>query len=389
MTVGVPSLEGGKFENVQPPATQAIQMAVDEINEAGGPVGTKLNPVIRANATKPQQTRTVVQQFVNNDNAVAIAGGLSSSVISPLYDFLLEQKIPIITPYAGSTFLNNRGGDKGTPKDTSDDEWIWRTTNSDTLPAAGTAKKLMNEGVQRFALMHDTSQGSRSWANAVGRIYENLGGTIAKRLEIEKGKTTYGTELDRLFEADFGAWGLIAPTNDIITIVRNWADAGYGRQLVIDNGHKHPKIPENVGDIAKGTWIVAGAQSLAPNYDTFVEKFNQAGDEKLNSFCAPAYDSINVTALAAHRAGTADRTAIEKNLGPVTRQGGQKVTDFAAGKQALDDGNEVNYEGAATPCDFTDNGNVLSDLAVFEITENGFEQTGVIPHDDLRGATNL
>ena len=121
-----------------------------------------------------------------------------------------------------------------------------------------------------------------------------------------------------------------------------------------------------------------------PNFDRFLDVYEEGGDAELNGWTPPAYDAVNVTALAIERAGEATPEAIERNLGPVSRDGGTEVATFEEGKEALDAGDEINYTGAATPVNFTDFGNVFGPVAISVAQGGEFSQEETIPAEDIR-----
>ena len=84
------------------------------------------------------------------------------------------------------------------------------------------------------------------------------------------------------------------------------------------------------------------------------------------------------------RPGETSPEAIQRSIGDVAREGGTTVITFAEGKEALDNGDEINYEGAVTNCDFTEHGNVWGDVAVERITPDGFENEFTIQADRLQ-----
>ncbi|WP_458206847.1 ABC transporter substrate-binding protein [Haladaptatus sp. NG-SE-30] len=379
---GQPASLTGKWDFLQPAVSQSTDLAIGEINDAGGPLDQQVNLVRRDTAVEPQQARTVVQQMNNNDNVAAILG-LFSSEITPLFQFLKSQQVPIVTPWPGSTALDGRGGDKGTPGNLSDDDWIWRTIIGDTVHTIGAAKKMVDEGFDRVAIMNGTSQGERSWADAFQSAYENGGGTIDQRVQVEEGKSTYQSELDRLFNGNFGAWALAVALEDAVTIVREWSSAGYGKQLLLEDGLRDQDLIDGAGQQASGAWLAA-ATGQGPGYDAFIQKFQQAGDADIHPWGVAAYDATNVVALAIERAGDASRDAIERNIGPVSRGGGTKVSTFAEGKEALSNDEGINYQGAATPVNFTDFGNVFGAVGVERISAQGFEQIDTIPTSELK-----
>jgi ABC-type branched-subunit amino acid transport system substrate-binding protein len=384
VTLGQPAALTGKWDFLQPGITQATNMAIEMINEAGGPLGATVEVKRRDTAVNPQQARSVMTQLVNNDDALAI-NGLFSSEITPLFDFLVEQETPIVTPWPGSTALDGRGGDKETPEDVSDDEWIWRTTISDTVHTAGAARKLSQEGFSNIGVIHGASQGETSWADGIVSAFESLGGTIATRVEVEEGKSNYQAELDRLFSTDFEAFAVGLAVEDATTLLRNWADAGYGTQPMLEDTLNTDGLAQAVGSDLEGAWS-ASPTGQGPFYDDFASRFSEYTDAELNAWTAPAYDAVMATALALHRGGEASREAIERNLGPVTRSGGTEVNTFAEGKEALDAGDEINFQGAGTPVDFTGFGNVLGSVAIFEATGSTFETIETIEASELTDA---
>jgi ABC-type branched-subunit amino acid transport system substrate-binding protein len=382
VVVGQPASLTGKWDFLQPAVTQSTDLAVSEINDAGGPLGAEFSISRRDTAVNSQQARQVVQQLLNNDGAVAI-NGLFSSEIVPLWDFLKQQETPIVTPWPGARFLDTRGGDKGTPEDTEDDGWVWRTVIGDTVHTAGAAKAMIDNDFQRMGILNGTSAGERGWADSFQEAFENLGGTVGKRVEVSEGQSSYQSSLNVLFQADFDAWALAAGLEDATTIVRDWSAGGYGKQLLLEDGLMDPDLIEAVGDEAEGSWIAAGS-TQGPNYSKFEPKFDEAGDADIHTWGVAAYDATNVIALAVHRAGSADPTAIERNIGPVTREGGTTVSTFPEGKEALDAGEEINYEGAVTPVDFTEFGNVWGDVAVSTVSPDGFSEEFAITADTLK-----
>ena len=384
ITIGQPGAQTGQWDFLQPAVSQASDVAVKEINEAGGPLDAEFNIKRRDTAVNPQQARTAVRQFINNDN-VPVINGLFSSEIVPMWDFLQEQQVPVVTPWPGTRFLDTRGGDGNTPEDTSDDGWVWRTVIGDTVHTAGAAKAMIDDGYESIGLMNGTTSGERGWTDAFTDAYQNLGGTVAKRVEVSPGQSSYQSSLNVLFQADFDAWALAFALEDATTVIREWANAGYGKQLLLEDGLLSEDLIGAVGSQAEGALIAAGSTE-GPNYGDFESKFKSAGDADIHTWGVASYDATNVIALAIHRAGEATPEAIQQNIGPVSRQGGTSVSTFAEGKEALDSGEEINYEGAVTSVDFTQFGNVWGDVGVQEVTPDGFQHVDTVTGDTLKEA---
>jgi hypothetical protein len=80
--------------------------------------------------------------------------------------------------------------------------------------------------------------------------------------------------------------------------------------------------------------------------DPALQDFNYAGE---------TYDAIILSALAAQAAGTTDANVFKAYVNGLTF-GGDKCEDFASCKAILDEGGNVDYDGASGPLSFTDAG---------------------------------
>lgn len=387
VTVGQPAAVTGRWDFLQVGVSQAADLAVSEINEAGGPLDAEFNLIRRDTSVDPQNARQVVRQLVNSDDVAAI-NGLFSSEIVPLWDFLQEQQVPIVTPWPGTRFLDTRGGDKNTPQDLSDDEWVWRTVGGDTVTTAGSALAAIDQGYETMGILNGNSAGETGYADSFQQAYESLDGTVANRVSVPEGQSSYQSQINRLFEADFDAWLVALTLEDATVAIQNWSQGGYGRDLILESGLATPKLIENVGEQAAGALVAAGA-TQGPSYDEFQPKYNEFGDEELITWSLSSYDSLNILALAIHRAGEVSHDAIQRNIGPVARGGGTKVSTFAEGKEVLDSGEEVDYQGALSNDEFTEHGNVWTAVEVSEATSSGFESRSVIEASTLQERIDL
>jgi len=380
IVLGQPAALTGQWDFLQPGVSAATDAAIESINDAGGPLDREVELQRRDTGVNPQEARSVVTQLIENDNAVAILG-LFSSELNPLFDFIQEQETPVVTPWPGSNFLDTRGGDKGTPDDLSDDGWVWRTVISDTVHTGGAALRALDQGHETAGVVNGDTGGARSWADGFVDAYRANGGTIAERVEVSQGASSYQSSVDRLFESEFSAFAVSLPLEDAITLMTDWADGGYGRQPILSDPLAQQDLVDQVGEPLNGAWAASPGES-GPNYSAFESAYE--ADAEINAWTPPAWDATIVTALAIERAGEATPAAIEQNLGPVSRGDGTEVATFQEGKEALNNDEEINYQGAATDVTFTEFGNVLGSVVINQVQNGEFTQVETIQADELR-----
>lgn len=385
VTFGQPAALTGKWDYLQESVTRVTRMAKEDINDAGGINGKNLEISRRDTGVNPQKARTVTKQLINQDGATALLG-LYSSEIVPLWDYLQSLETPIITPWPGTRFLDNNGGDKMTPDDVSDDEWVWRTIIHDSVHTAGAALTAADTA-DTVAIVHGSSAGETGWAEAFTDAAEVIDGLeIVKTLEVAEGKTTYQSEVSRLFESDFDAWALALGAKDAITLMRNWIEGGYGKPLIGEDTLAQAEVYNTLGDKLSNVDVrVAKPSSSGPVADQVTSRFNDRWpDVDLNPWGLSSYEATIVPALAAHRAGSTDPEDIEKNIGPVARGPGKKVQTFEAGKNALDNGDEINFQGAGSTVNFTGDGNVVGPTVVEAVTPGGAEEVDTVSEERVK-----
>jgi len=382
---GQPAALTGKWDYLQESVTRVSKMAKEDINDAGGINGKTLEISRRDTGVNPQKARTVTKQLINQDSAVALLGLFSSEIV-PLWDYIQGLETPIVTPWPGSRFLDNNGGDKMTPDDLSDDEWLWRTIIHDSVHTAGAALTAADTA-ETLAVVHGSSAGETGWAEAFADAIEVIDGIeIVKTLEVAEGKTTYQSEVSRLFESEFDAWALALGAKDAITLMRNWIEGGYGRPLIGEDTLAQAEVYNTLGDkLSQVDVRVAKPSSSGPVADKVTSRFEERWpDVDLNPWGLSSYEAVIVPALAAQRAGSTDPKEIEKNIGPVARPPGKKVETFEAGKKALDNGEEINFQGAGSTVNFTGDGNVVGPTVVESVTPDGAKEVATVSEERVK-----
>src|SRR4051794_8193366 len=73
-----------------------IELAVDEINNAGGVNGKKIQLVVEDDQGRPEQAKTVVSKLINQDKVQAVLGEVASTNSLAAAPVAQEAKIPMI-----------------------------------------------------------------------------------------------------------------------------------------------------------------------------------------------------------------------------------------------------------------------------------------------------
>ena len=72
-------LADGRHRHLRPSSDAGVQLAVDEINAAGGVLGKKIRVVVEDDQSKPEEAATAVLKLIKQDEVVAVLGEVASS----------------------------------------------------------------------------------------------------------------------------------------------------------------------------------------------------------------------------------------------------------------------------------------------------------------------
>ncbi len=314
------------------------------------------------------------RRLVEIEGVHAIVGPLASSVTLAVSESVTaDAGIPVISPSATSPALSTA----------PDNGYLFRSTISDAAQGVVLAQLATDEGFDNVAVLFLND----AYGQGLAEAFENaFGGTVTKA-SFEDGAASYLAELQAA--AGGGADVLVAigfPTQAEIFIREALENDIFSKFLFVD-GTKSQDLIDAIGadnlEGFKGTAPGAGPESAA------LQAWNAAYEAKYGAlptrpFVREAYDATIAIALAAQFAGSTDGAAIRDALAQIGSPGGATFIPGAAGIngaiEALKDGDDINYEGAATTLDWDANGDVTSGfVGIWRYAGGSIEELEEIP----------
>ncbi len=293
-------------------AMRGAQLAVDEINKAGGVLGKKLELVSLDNKSEPSEAASAAQKLVDEGVVAVVAPNMSSNALAAV-PILNSAKIPSISP----------GGTN--PKITVDEKtgkvipYSYRACFIDPyqgkVMASFVADKLQKK---RVAILIDNSS---DYAKGLAKFFTDA--------FTAKGGTIVGTEAYLQKDTDFNATlTKIKDLNpDFIYVPGYYQEVGLivkqARAMGIDvpfgggDGWDSPTLAEIAGaDALNGTYY-SNHYAIQEDNKTimdFVNAYKAANNEEPGVFGALTYDTIKLLAQVIKDAGSADPQKIADGL---------------------------------------------------------------------------
>lgn len=334
----------------------AIEMAADDINQAGGAAGTKIKLSVCDTETATSASVSCAKKVIG-EGAIAILGPTSLTIRSVM-PLAREAGVVEISPTSGTTALDTQGG-----------EYIFRTVSSDSVMGSGMVKKATELGAKTAGLFFNITEGAASVRGVVEKACKAVGIDIVGKVEWAPGQSSYRTELLELFANNPDVIFFEAGPKDGGVIFKQWKELGLGGQWVGTDYTNEPLLKACWPD-CKGTYGVLAGPLLTDRFEAWKSRLEERrGKPGVPTFSSNGYDAMTIIGLTIQAAGEATRAGIKENLRRVANPPGEEVTTFAEGKKLLEQGKEINYVGLAGAQDFNELGDVITTLQIAEFTQ--------------------
>jgi branched-chain amino acid transport system substrate-binding protein len=280
------------------------QMAVEQINKAGGVNGVMLEAQIFDDACDPKQAVAVANKIVNEGYKFVI-GHLCSSSTQPASDIYEDEGIMMITPASTNPEISARGL-----------KMVFRTIglDSDQGPTAGRyiANVIKPKAV---AVIHDKQQYGEGIATAVKDTVESNGLKVVMFEGISKGDKDFSALIAKMQKAgvDFVYYGGYHP--ELGLILRQSADKGFKAQFMGPEGVGNTEISTIAGAASEGLLVtLPPAFELRPENQALAAAFKAKEQDPSGAFVMTSYAAVQVIADAVKGAGSQDTMVLQDYL---------------------------------------------------------------------------
>jgi ABC-type branched-subunit amino acid transport system substrate-binding protein len=199
LTIGTLLPETGNLAFLGPPEIAGVQMAVAEINEAGGFGGTDVVLVEgdSGDTTTDTAVQTVTRQL--GQNVDAIIGAASSSVSASVIDQIVEAGVTMFSPANTSKQFS----------DYADAGLYFRLGPSDILQGQVLAELIAEEGNTSLVILNFDDDYGNGLAEDLAASFEAGGGEVADTITYDPQAQTFDAEVQEALAADADAIALI------------------------------------------------------------------------------------------------------------------------------------------------------------------------------------
>jgi branched-chain amino acid transport system substrate-binding protein len=273
---------------------RGFDLALDEINGAGGVTGRPIAYVFEDSQADPRQSITIAQKFVSDSRIIMELGDFASPAsmaASPIYQ---------------RAKLTQFGFTNSHPDFTKGGDYMWSNSPSqaDEQPqlAAFAVQKL---GVQRPGVLFLNTDWGRASKDVFVKAATDDGAKVVGTEGYLPTDQDFRPALVRLRDAKPDALILLSYYADAALIARQARDVGLKQVIVASSSIYSPKFLELAGPAANGVFTMAEffPTEQRPEVQRFVAAYRAKYQQDPDTFSAIAYDTMILFAALARQYG--------------------------------------------------------------------------------------
>ncbi len=322
--VGVVAELTGDIPAVGASCKNAAEMAVQEINDAGGlEVGGrkyKIELFIEDNAGKADQSAAAAQKLITQQNVVAIIGPNASRYAIPASEIAESAKVVLISPWSTNpkTTLDAK---TNAPK-----KYVFRAAFIDDFQGRVVAKfALDNLKAKTAAVLYDVaSDYNKGIAEFFKKTFEENGGTVVAFETYTTGDKDFSAQLTKIKNANPDVVFLPNYYSEVPLQIQQGKRLGINVPFLGSDSWGSEELIKLCGGDCEGYYFSThyAADNATPVAKKFIDGYKAKYGATPDDVAALTYDSFGLLWTALKAAGKVDRQAVRDALAKIPKYEG-------------------------------------------------------------------
>lgn len=291
-------------------ALRAVQMAVRDVNLAGGIAGRTVELVVRDDGNDPSASRGAFEQL-HREGVGAVIGPITSSVLPSVIPFINENHILAISPTISSSAVAGRA------------DWFFRVITESRTMGHVLGDFAVGRGLTDVAVLRETSNGLHTgpFLDAFRQVVEQSGGLVRFPVEFDLRNHPDHEALARAL-GKAPAYLILANGYDTALVGQRQARSGWVAPILGGPWAMTDELITLGGrQVERAVFLsVYDSQSLRPGWLTFRQSFLTAFGREPGFAAVNAYDAFTLLTeafQAARSTSPEDLRDALGSLGPV------------------------------------------------------------------------
>ena len=298
---------------------QAVDLAIDERDAAGGVLGGKIVAAVIDDAADAEKGKAAAKMLCDDPRVLVVVGHVNSGVMLASEKIYADCGLPIVTPMASNPAITEQGLAN-----------VFRLTNRDDHKGPALASWLRTKMGKKVAVVvDDGTPYGKGIADQFSTGFAAAGGAVVKRWTAKAGQTDFTAEVAEL-PKDFDVL-FFGGIKEGAYVLKDMRKAGLNQVFACGDGcwsvGGFIKPAEGASTAGEGVRVLSAAPAVgkvkgsAEFAERYVARFGP-----INNYAASSYDSARVVmnaieAAATKKGGMPDRADVLAALKEIKFQG--------------------------------------------------------------------
>jgi len=307
--IGVLLIDSGPLAGLKESQAKAVNLAIEQVNAAGGVLGKKLEADFITYPGTPDTAVDGATRAVQKDGAIFITGMDTSAVSPALAAKLPSLKALMVEVFAQADGLTGKGCSAN----------YFRVNVSDSMIMGAAREFLKDQGLKKWDIIAVDYAAGRDAADKFKALVTSQGGSIGKTLFAPFGTPDFGAKISEL--GSDPAEGLFVTIfgSDAINLAKQQQQFGLFKKykMVLGNSFVIPQTLPAQGENVLGVYQTLGFVPGFPGAkaDAFVRAYKEKYNGELPPYTgADQYTAIELMAAAINKAKSTDIDTVRAAL---------------------------------------------------------------------------
>jgi branched-chain amino acid transport system substrate-binding protein len=302
----------GAFAAAGTDVVNGAKIAAEEINAAGGVLGSKLELLVEDTRSNPTEAASVTEKLIVRDKVPVLMGASASTATLAVMPKLMEYKVPMLVETSSSSKITTAGN-----------PYIFRIAPPSEVEAVVFGKVAGRLGMKKADFLVVNNDWGRGTADEFSKMLKEHGIAVGLVELMDQGAQDMNAQLAKLKGSGADTLFVTTAVEQLSLVLKQAAAMGLNIRIISTGGSQNPdQLITNAGKAAEGTWhlvfFAPWSPEATPNPKAsraFVDEWTKKGlpfGSLTSSF--RGYDGIRTIAEAIKIAGKPDPEAIRAAL---------------------------------------------------------------------------
>lgn len=317
------------------------EIAIEEINAAGGIHGVPLKLVLFDDRGKPEEGIAIARKLATRDKALIMLGPIHSSLCEVLFPQLGRIKIPVVSPTSAKPGLAKLSN------------WGFRNSlTSDKQLAPSVRDWAKKYGIKKAVIIYDSADAvsSGEGAKVFPAVMKNLGIKNLGSITYQTGTIDFSAQITKIKQLKPDGVLVGGLYQEGANILREARKQGLMAPFVGGVAMGTPDLIRLAGPASEGTYSATAGwvDNPDPKVQRFIEKFVKRAGKKPNYGGMRSYDSIYITKMIIEKYGVTNKPGDLQKDRERIRKGWSELKNFPgiSGTTTMDEDGDGKGTGA-------------------------------------------